>query len=44
MEYMSRFQKRIWIIDTGITHAFGGRLSALVIDNGQFSVWGEEDE
>ncbi|MCJ7588731.1 MAG: metallophosphoesterase, partial [Candidatus Aminicenantes bacterium] len=44
MEFMSRFQKRIWIIDTGITHAFGGRLSALVIDNGQFSVWGEEDE
>jgi hypothetical protein len=44
MEYMSRFQKRIWIIDTGITHAFGGRLSALIIDKGQFSVWGNEVE
>jgi len=44
MEYMSRFQKRIWVIDTGIAHALGGRLSALIIDKGQFSVWGEEDE
>lgn len=44
MEYMSRFQKRIWVIDTGITAMFGGRLSALVIDKGQFSVWGDEDE
>lgn len=44
MEYMSRFQKRIWIIDTGISHFFGGRLSALIIDKGQFSVWGEGDE
>jgi hypothetical protein len=44
MEYMSRFKKRIWIIDTGITAMFGGRLSALVIDKGHFSVWGDEDE
>ncbi|MBN2206247.1 MAG: metallophosphoesterase [Candidatus Aminicenantes bacterium] len=44
LEYMSRFQKRIWVIDTGITAAYGGRLSALIIDKGQFSVWGDEDE
>ena len=44
MEYMSRFRKRVWIIDTGITAMYGGRLSALVYDKGQFSVWGDEDE
>lgn len=44
LEYMSRFQKRIWVIDTGITAAYGGRLSALIIDKGHFSVWGNEDE
>ena len=44
MDYMSRFRKRIWIVDTGITTMYGGRLSALVIDKGHFSVWGDEDE
>jgi len=43
-ENMSRFQGRVWIIDTGISESFGGRLSALIIENDNFSVWGEEDE
>jgi hypothetical protein len=45
---MQLFEGRIWIIDTGIselyrTHA-GGRLSALVIDNGKFEAWGLDNE
>jgi hypothetical protein len=40
-ENMSRFDKRVWVIDTGISKAYGGKLSALIIENGNFSVWGE---
>jgi hypothetical protein len=43
-EYMSHFQGRIWTIDTGISHYYGGSLSALIIDKGQFSVWGGNNE
>jgi len=43
-ENMNRFQGRIWIIDTGISDYFGGHLSALIIENDNFIVWGEEDE
>jgi hypothetical protein len=39
MDDMSRFDGRIWIIDTGIAAAYGGNLSALIIENGEFDVW-----
>ena len=42
-ELMSRFEGKIWVIDTGISH-FGGLLSALIIENGKFNVWGEAHE
>ncbi len=41
---MERFGGKVWIIDTGISFAYGGRLSALIIYNGTFSVWGENNE
>ncbi len=47
-EDMQLFQGRIWIIDTGISELYrkkmGGRLSALIIDNGKFDVWGLNNE
>lgn len=43
-EFMSRFEEKIWIIDTGISDYYGGFLSALIIENGNFSVWGVRDE
>jgi len=43
-EYISRFEGRIWIIDTGISEYYGGFLSALIIENGNFSFWGARDE
>ena len=41
-ENMSRFQRRIWIIDTVISRYLsgGGNLSALIIENGEFALWG----
>jgi predicted MPP superfamily phosphohydrolase len=39
MDDMSRFDRRIWIIDTGIADAYGGHLSALIINKGVFDVW-----
>jgi predicted MPP superfamily phosphohydrolase len=39
MDDMSRFDGRIWIIDTGIGDAYGGYLSALIINTGEFDVW-----
>jgi hypothetical protein len=44
LEGMSRFGGRIWIIDTGMSDAYGGIPSALIIENGKFSVWGLGDE
>lgn len=38
-EEMNRFNGKIWIIDTGISAYYGGNLSALVIEKGDFSVW-----
>jgi hypothetical protein len=38
---MSRFNGRLWTIDTGISHFYGGVNSALVIDRGAFVLWGE---
>ena len=47
-EDMQLFQGRIWIIDTGISELYrihmGGRLSALIINNGEFDVWGLNNE
>jgi hypothetical protein len=37
---MSRFQGKIWIIDTGISEVYGGHPSALIIEGDNFSVWG----
>jgi Calcineurin-like phosphoesterase len=37
---MQRFGGRIWIIDTGISRAYGGPASALIIHNGYFQIWG----
>jgi len=39
MRDMSRFEGRIWIVDTGIADAYGGNLSALIINSGEFDVW-----
>ncbi|NIM90025.1 MAG: hypothetical protein GTO17_03665 [Candidatus Aminicenantes bacterium] len=39
MDDMRRFNGRIWIIDTGIGDAYGGNLSALIINSGEFDVW-----
>lgn len=41
---MERFGGKVWIVDTGISFAYGGRLSALIITNGTFNVWGENNE
>ncbi|MDH4272548.1 MAG: metallophosphoesterase [Candidatus Aminicenantes bacterium] len=41
---MQRFGGKIWIVDTGISHVYGGPAAALVIQNGYFNVWGLNDE
>ncbi len=38
-KYMSRYDERIWIIDTGISKFYGGLLSALIIEDGSFEIW-----
>lgn len=38
-EALSRFDGRVWIIDTGISSFYGGSLSALIIEDGWFSFW-----
>jgi len=45
-KYVSRYDGRIWIIDTGISEFYGGFLSALIIEDGNFEIWlsGEGDE
>jgi len=43
-EYLSRFEGRVWMIDTGISSSYGGNISALIINNGKFSLWGADDE
>ena len=43
-ENMSRFDGRVWIIDTGISEAYGGILSALIIENENFVIWSEDHE
>ena len=41
---MQRFGGRVWIVDTGISRAYHGPASALIIHNGNFQVWGIGDE
>jgi len=41
---ISRFNDKIWIIDTGISKYYGGFLSYLTIEDGNFSLWTERDE
>jgi hypothetical protein len=41
---MQRFGGRVWIIDTGISRAYGGPASALIIHNGDFQIWGIGNE
>ncbi|MGB9907025.1 MAG: metallophosphoesterase [Candidatus Saccharicenans sp.] len=44
LEDMKRFGGKVWIVDTGISRAYGGYLRALIINDGQFSLWGVDDE
>ncbi|MBN1221817.1 MAG: metallophosphoesterase [Candidatus Aminicenantes bacterium] len=43
-EFVSRFDGKVWVIDTGISKAYGGFLSALIIEGGELSLWGENNE
>jgi hypothetical protein len=44
-ELVSRFQDKVWIMDTGISGtSYGGVPSALIYDHGEFNVWGETEE
>lgn len=41
---ISRFDGKIWIIDTGISEYYGGILSYLTIEDGKFEIWAERHE
>jgi len=41
---MQRFGGRVWIVDTGISRAYGGPASALIIQNEDIQVWGIGNE
>jgi hypothetical protein len=41
---VSRFQDKVWIMDTGISGSYGGVPSALIYDHDRFQVWGETEE
>jgi hypothetical protein len=41
---MQRFGGKVWIIDTGIASFYGGRLSALIIQNGEPLIWKGNNE
>ncbi len=41
---MKRFGGKVWIIDTGIATVYGGRLSALIIQNGEPLIWRTANE
>ncbi len=46
-EGMKRYGGKVWIIDTGIADYYrpiGGHISALIIDDGQFSIWYPDPE
>jgi hypothetical protein len=38
-ESASRFMGKVWVVDTGISSVYRGYLSALIIENGDFSPW-----
>lgn len=38
-EIPKRFGERVWLIDTGISSVYHGFLSALIIENGNFTTW-----
>jgi hypothetical protein len=40
-EDLSHFNGKVWAIDTGISEAYRGELSALIIKDGKFHIWGE---
>jgi hypothetical protein len=44
VEEMKRFDGKVWIVDTGISRAYNNNLSALLIFDGEFSVWGGDHE
>jgi hypothetical protein len=37
--FMSRFNERLWVIDTGISDFYGGVNSALIIEKGEALLW-----
>lgn len=41
---MQRFGGRVWIVDTGISRVYRGPASALIIQDGDFQVWGIGNE
>ena len=41
---LSRFNGKVWGMDTGISRYYRGYMSALIIDQGAFKVWGMKDE
>ena len=41
---LSRFNGKVWGMDTGISRYYRGYMSALIIDQGAFMVWGMKDE
>jgi hypothetical protein len=41
---MRRFDGKVWIVDTGISKAYNNNLSALRINDGEFSVWDGDHE
>jgi hypothetical protein len=43
-EDLSRFNGRVWTIDTGMSSRYGGIPTALVYENGEFSLWGLNNE
>ncbi len=44
LESLTRFSRRLWIIDTGIWNPISGRIGALIIENGIFTVWGKAND
>jgi hypothetical protein len=44
IEGVSRYHNRVFIIDTGISHVYGGTPSALLINDGHFRLWEPPEE
>ncbi len=43
LEYLSRFDGRLWTVDTGIWDPVSGRVAALLIEGGRFRIWRIEE-